>query len=187
MTGAESVIGLVLSVLAVAYLVYALAVPGEALMTGAAWLQLLVLIVLLAISTPLLGTTWRRSTAAARRPATACFRPVERLIYRVCGVDPRQRAALARRTRSRCSRSASSSVLVLYAQLRLQGHLPLNPDHLGGVEARRCRSTPRSASSPTRTGRTTRASRRCRTSPRWPASRCTTSCRPRPAPRSRSR
>ena len=34
------------------------------------------------------------------------------------------------------------SVLVLYAQLRLQGHLPLNPDHLTGVR-RRSRSTRR--------------------------------------------
>ena len=52
--------------------------------------------------------------------------------------------------------------LLLYAIQRLQGHLFLNPDNLKGVP-RTSRSTPRRASSPTRTGSTTAASTRCRT------------------------
>ena len=64
--------------------------------------------------------------------------------------------------------------LTLYAIQRLQEHLFLNPDKLHGAP-RTSRSTPRPASSPTRTGSTTAARPRCRTSPRWPGWRCRTS------------
>src|SRR5581483_3999032 len=52
---------------------------------------------------------------------------VERLIYRAAKVDPDSEQ---RWTTYALSLLAFSlvSVLILYAQLRLQGHLPLNPD-----------------------------------------------------------
>ena len=62
---------------------------------------------------------------------TASSGPIERVIYRVCGVDE---TSEQRWTTYAISLLAFSfaSVVVLYAQLRLQGHLPLNPDHLEG-------------------------------------------------------
>ena len=57
-------------------------------MTAAAWAQLLVLIALLAISTPLLGNYMAKVYGGKRAPGDRVFRPVERVIYRFCGVDP---------------------------------------------------------------------------------------------------
>jgi len=52
-----------------------------------AWAQLLVLIGLLAISTPLLGSYLARVYGGGKAPGDRVFGPVERVIYRVCGVD----------------------------------------------------------------------------------------------------
>ena len=78
-------------------------------MSAAAWLQLLVLIALLRDQHAAARlATWRRCTAAARPPATASSARSSALIYRVCGVDPEQRAALDHLRAARCSPSASS-------------------------------------------------------------------------------
>src|SRR5450755_4476990 len=82
-------------------------------MSTSAWLQVLFLIALLAISTPLLGSYLAR-------------------IYRACRVDPKREQRWNVYAYSLLAFSAVS-VLILYAQLRLQGHLPLNPDHLKGL------------------------------------------------------
>ncbi|MDQ1456671.1 MAG: potassium-transporting ATPase potassium-binding subunit, partial [Actinomycetota bacterium] len=55
-------------------------------MTAAAWAQLLLLIALLATSTPLLGNYLAKVYGSKRAPGDRVFRPVERMIYRVCGV-----------------------------------------------------------------------------------------------------
>src|SRR5260370_126863 len=101
-------------------------------MTAAAWLQLLFLIGLLAVSTPILGWYLAKVYGGGRAPGDRVFNPVERLIYRVCGID---REREQRWTVYAYSLLAFSlvSVLILYLQLRLQGHLPLNPDHMKGV------------------------------------------------------
>ncbi len=97
-------------------------------MSAAAWLQLVALLVLLAISTPLLGSYMAKVYGGGKAPGDRVFGPVERLIYRVCGVDE---TSEQRWTTYAISLLAFSfaSVVVLYAQLRLQGHLPFNPDH----------------------------------------------------------
>ncbi len=97
-------------------------------MSGAAWLQVLALLVLLAISTPLLGSYMAKVYGGGKAPGDRVFHPVERLIYRLCGVDE---TSEQRWTTYAISLLAFSfaSVVVLYAQLRLQGHLPFNPDH----------------------------------------------------------
>ena len=101
-------------------------------MSGAAWLQLLAVLVLLAISTPLLGSYMAKVYGNAKAPGDRFFGPIERVIYRICGVDPE--------TEQRWSTYALSllafslvSVVILYVQLRLQGHLPFNPDHQRNV------------------------------------------------------
>ena len=102
-------------------------------MSGAAWLQLLALLAMLAISTPLLGSYMAKVYGGGRAPGDRVFGPVERLIYRMCGVDE---ASEQRWQTYALSLLAFSfvSLVVLYAQLRFQGHLPLNPDGFSGVK-----------------------------------------------------
>ena len=102
-------------------------------MTAAAWLQLCLLIALLAISTPLLGRYLAKVYGGGKAPGDRVFGPVERLIYRACRRRPRQRAALDRRTPLAARVQPRVGAACCTLQLRLQGHLPLNPDHLAGV------------------------------------------------------
>jgi K+-transporting ATPase ATPase A chain len=97
-------------------------------MSGAAWLQLLALLVLLAISTPLLGSYMAKVYGGGPAPGDRIFGPVERLVYRVCGIDETSEQRWPTYAISLLAFSFAS-VVVLYAQLRLQGHLPFNPDH----------------------------------------------------------
>ena len=57
-------------------------------MSGAAWMQLIALLVLLAISTPLLGSYMAKvygtkADGSTKAPGDRIFHPVERVIYRV--------------------------------------------------------------------------------------------------------
>jgi potassium-transporting ATPase potassium-binding subunit len=106
-------------------------------MSGAAWLQLIALLVLLAISTPLLGSYMAKVYGATadghdKAPGDRLFHPIERLIYRVCGVNEKSEQRWTTYATSLLAFSFAS-VVILYAQLRLQGHLPLNPDHMKDV------------------------------------------------------
>jgi K+-transporting ATPase ATPase A chain len=102
-------------------------------MSGAAWLQLIFLIVLLAISTPLLGTYIAKVYGGGKAPGDRFFHPIERGIYRVCGVDESSEQRWQTYAISLLAFSFAS-VVVLYLQIRLQGHLPLNPDNFSGVK-----------------------------------------------------
>jgi K+-transporting ATPase ATPase A chain len=97
-------------------------------MSGAAWFQLIALLVLLAISTPLLGSYMAKVYGDGKAPGDRFFGPIERAIYRVCGVDPETEQRWTTYALSLLAFSLAS-VVILYAQLRLQGHLPFNPDH----------------------------------------------------------
>ena len=132
----------------------------------AAWVQLLVLMALLAISTPLLGSYMAKVYGGGKAPGDRVFGPVERAIYRVCRRRSRQRAALER-LRALAARVQPRVGAGALRAAAAAGAPAVQPRRHRRACRRRCRSTPRSASSPTRTGRTTRASRRCRTSPRW--------------------
>jgi K+-transporting ATPase ATPase A chain len=101
-------------------------------MTAEAWLQFLFLIALLAVSTPILGSYLAKVYGGGRAPGDRVFNPVERVIYRVCGIDPKREQRWTVYAYSLLAFSLVS-VLILYLQLRLQGHLPLNPDHMKGV------------------------------------------------------
>ena len=129
----------------------------------------------------------RRVIEGERTFLSPVLAPVERVIYRVGGDRRTPRAGLEGLRASRCSCSASLRSPACYVVLRLQDGLPLNPTGVAGHVARTSPSTPRSASRPTPTGRTTRARRRWPTSPRRSASRSRTSCRRRSASPSRSR
>jgi K+-transporting ATPase ATPase A chain len=101
-------------------------------MTSSAWATLFALIALLAISTPLLGSYMAKVYGSKKAPGDRVFLPVERLIYRVCGVNPESEQSWQTYAISLLAFSFAS-LIVLYLQLRLQGHLPLNPDGFGGV------------------------------------------------------
>ncbi len=98
------------------------------------WLQLLVVVALLAISCPFLGRYMAQVFENDRAPGDRVFLPVERTIYRVGGIDPQSEQRWSVYAMSLLGFSAVS-VLLLYLQLRVQGHLFLNPDNRVGVPA----------------------------------------------------
>lgn len=99
-----------------------------------AWgiLQIIVFIVLLGLIAKPLGTYMAHVYRGERTFLHPVLRPVERFIYRVCGVDERREMGV---------KGYAISLLVfnfivllfIYAVLRLQGHLPLNPAHVPGM------------------------------------------------------
>ncbi len=102
-------------------------------MTANAWLQVLVVVAALAVSTPLLGTYMARVYTDGRSAGHRLFHAIERPIYRICGVDEDSEQRWQTYALSLLAFSLVS-LLVLYAQLRLQGHLPFNADHRGAVD-----------------------------------------------------
>ncbi|MDQ1516056.1 MAG: potassium-transporting ATPase potassium-binding subunit [Actinomycetota bacterium] len=104
-------------------------------MTLAGWMQLAALVAAVVVSTRLLGPYLAKVYGDERRaPGDRIFLPVERAIYRACRVDPDREQRWTVYAYSLLAFSAVSG-LVLYAQLRLQGHLPLNPDGMKAVPA----------------------------------------------------
>jgi K+-transporting ATPase ATPase A chain len=101
-------------------------------MTGAGWLQLVFLLLLLSASTPLLGIYMAKVYGGGAAPGDRLFLPVERAVYRFCRVDPDREQRWPVYAYSLLAFSLVSG-LVLYLQLRLQGNLPLNPDHMKAV------------------------------------------------------
>ncbi|MEA3218376.1 MAG: potassium-transporting ATPase potassium-binding subunit [Acidimicrobiia bacterium] len=104
-------------------------------MSAAGWLQLILLIAALFVSTPLLGGYMAKvyDPSLGKPKGDRFFSAVERRIYRLCGINPDREQ---RWTIYALSLLAFSmvSVLILYVQLRLQNHLPLNPDNYKAVE-----------------------------------------------------
>ncbi len=103
--------------------------------------QLIVLSVALGLTVPLVGAYLARVYGPADHvspppaaPGDRIFLPIERFIYRCCGVDDRSEQRWSGYAVSLLSFSAVS-VVVLYTLLRVQGSLPLNPDDIGGVDA----------------------------------------------------
>lgn len=102
-------------------------------MSVASWMQFLALIALLVATAPPLGRYIARVYGEGERaPGDRVFLPLERAIYRVCGVDAEREQRWTIYALSLLGFSAVS-FLVLYATLRLQGYLPFNPTGVGGV------------------------------------------------------
>jgi K+-transporting ATPase ATPase A chain len=95
-------------------------------MNGFGWAQLALLVILVGISIPLLGSYMAKVYAGGAAPGDRFLLPVERTIYRICRVDPEQEQ---RWTVYAFSVLAFSVVglLLLYAMQRLQASLPFNP------------------------------------------------------------
>ena len=101
-------------------------------MDAADWGQLLALVAVIAITTPLLGSYLARVYGDGTAPGDRVFGPLERGIYRLVGVDQRQEQRWTIYARSVLAFSVAS-IVFLYLLQRVQGVLPLNPTDVGAV------------------------------------------------------
>ncbi|HVW05456.1 MAG TPA: potassium-transporting ATPase subunit KdpA [Vicinamibacterales bacterium] len=101
-------------------------------MTLNGWLQILVFLAAVLAVTPPIGAFMSRVFSGRRTWLDPILRPVERLIYRLTGVDERREMRWTEYAGSLLLFSAVS-MLALYAMQRLQGLLPFNPQGFGGV------------------------------------------------------
>jgi len=101
-------------------------------MTAAGWLQLLALIIVLAVSVPILGTYMAKVFGGKKAPGDRFFTPIERGIYRLGGIDPEREQKWTIYALALLAFSLFS-VVFLYVLQRVQEHLPLNPTHVKGV------------------------------------------------------
>src|SRR4051812_3540611 len=102
-------------------------------MSAASWLQFIVFIALIVITAPLLGKYMAKVYGDERKaPGDRVFLPVERVIYRICGVDEEREQRWTTYTFAVFAFSIIS-FLAVYGVQRLQGHLPFNPTHMPAV------------------------------------------------------
>ena len=83
-------------------------------------------VLLLIVLTPPLGKFMYRVYTRER------IGRIEGVIYRLIGVDPNAEQTW-RRYASACLWFSAVSMVFIYALMRLQGHLPLNPNHIPAV------------------------------------------------------
>ncbi|HEY5157991.1 MAG TPA: potassium-transporting ATPase subunit KdpA, partial [Anaerolineales bacterium] len=101
-------------------------------MTSFSWLQLITyMVVLIALAKPI-GLYMARVYQGERTFLDPVLQPVEKLIYRLCGVRPDDEMnwkvyAVAMLLFN------GLGLIVVYALQRLQGFLPLNPQGFGAV------------------------------------------------------
>jgi K+-transporting ATPase ATPase A chain len=103
-------------------------------MTLVGWIQILVFAaVILAVTRPL-GAYLYRVYEGERQPLPRLLGPLERGLYRLCGVDPRREQTWVEYAFALLAFSALS-LLATYAIERFQHVLPLNPQKLPAVPA----------------------------------------------------
>ncbi|HKT09080.1 MAG TPA: potassium-transporting ATPase subunit KdpA [Gemmatimonadaceae bacterium] len=105
-------------------------------MTANGWLQIGIFSILVLLITKPLGTYMVRVYDGS----LTWLAPVERFIYRISGIDPREDQHWTRYAVSMLAFSAAS-MLLTYAVLRLQHVLPLNPQGLGALPDRQAFET----------------------------------------------
>jgi K+-transporting ATPase ATPase A chain len=101
-------------------------------MTLNGWLQIVVFLALIFAITKPLGVFMARVFAGEKTFLDPVLRPIERLIYRVTGVDESHEMRWTEYATTMLVFSAVS-MLVLYLIQRIQGMLPFNPQHLAAV------------------------------------------------------
>ncbi len=101
-------------------------------MTGANWLQIGVLLAVLAVTLKPLGAYMAKVFGPeGKAPGDRVFQPLERVVYRLTGVDPDREQRWQIYAVSLLAFSLAS-VLILYLLQRIQGVLPVNPTSVGG-------------------------------------------------------
>jgi K+-transporting ATPase ATPase A chain len=103
-------------------------------MTSNGWLQIFIYCAAIVAVTKPLGVYMYRVFEGDRQPLPRFFGPIERWLYRACGIDPTQEQDWKEYTLALLAFSASG-VIVTYAIQRLQFYLPFNPQGLAGVSA----------------------------------------------------
>jgi K+-transporting ATPase ATPase A chain len=103
-------------------------------MTLNGWLQILLFFALILAVTKPLGVFMAHVFNREKTFLDWLLRPVERLIYKLTGVDEKREMRWTEYATSMLLFSAVS-MLVLYLLQRLQGYLPFNPQHLAGVDS----------------------------------------------------
>ena len=101
-------------------------------MTVNGWLQIFVFLGLILLVTKPLGVFMTHVFAGERTFLDPVLRPIERVLYRVTGVDEKHEMGWVEYATSMLLFSGVS-MLVLYLIQRIQGMLPLNPQHFGAV------------------------------------------------------
>jgi len=101
-------------------------------MTINGWLQIIVFLALIFAVTKPLGVFMARVFAGERTFLDPVLRPIERLLYRVTGVDEKHEMRWMEYATSMLLFSAVS-MLVLYVIQRMQRVLPFNPQHFAAV------------------------------------------------------
>ncbi|HMK98865.1 MAG TPA: potassium-transporting ATPase subunit KdpA, partial [Acidimicrobiales bacterium] len=100
--------------------------------TGFSWAQIAFVAAATAVLAPLGGKYLAATFSPGRSPGDRFFLPLERLVYRVVGIDPDGQQRWTGYTFSVLA-FGLASLLVLYGILRLQGHLPFNPTGAPGM------------------------------------------------------
>jgi potassium-transporting ATPase potassium-binding subunit len=101
-------------------------------MTVVGWIQIVVFSLLILALTKPLGIYMYRVFEGDKQPLTKVFGPIERISYRMMGVDPGREQTWVEYTIALLVFSAFG-VLVTYGFQRLQAHLPLNPQGISAV------------------------------------------------------
>jgi potassium-transporting ATPase potassium-binding subunit len=95
-------------------------------------LQFVVYFVALLVITKPLGLYMKRIFSGEKIWISTLLRPVEQLIYRICRIDEKEEQHWMAYTVGMLLFNLAG-LLVLYAMQRLQGFLPLNPEHFSAV------------------------------------------------------
>src|ERR1700751_2215725 len=101
-------------------------------MTANGWLQILLFLVLVFLVTKPLGIFMAHVFNREKTFMDPVLRPIERLLYRVCGGDENREMRWTEYAIAMLLFSLVS-MIVLYGFERLQGYLPFNPQKLGAV------------------------------------------------------
>jgi K+-transporting ATPase ATPase A chain len=101
-------------------------------MTINGWLQIMLFLALVFLVTKPMGVFMARVFSREKTFMDPILRPVERLVYRVTGVDEEHEMRWTEYAISMLLFSVVS-MIVLYSMERLQGYLPFNPQKFGAV------------------------------------------------------
>ena len=101
-------------------------------MTSVNFIEILVYMAIIVAITPVLGRYMAKVFAGERTLLDPVLKPVERGLYRVCGVDAVKDQTWIEWTVTMLIVNAASLV-ILYAMQRLQKFLPFNPNGFGAV------------------------------------------------------
>jgi potassium-transporting ATPase potassium-binding subunit len=96
-------------------------------MSWQSWMEILFFFALLAISTPLLGNYMAKVYSNGKAPGDRFFLPIERFCYRACRIDPDSEQRWRSYIMSMFAYTLVGGLLT-YGVLRLQAHLPGNPN-----------------------------------------------------------